>query len=110
MLSQPRPLFVWVTGEVSSALPILTAPMELDGERLRPAAVKVIAEEGNNAQLSVVIHEGKKRQVRRMCSAARLTVTCLKRVREGGLTLDETLKPGAWRYLTADEIAVLYRS
>lgn len=100
---------VWITGDISSALPVLTSPMELDGEHLHPAAVRVIEERGSTALLSMVIHEGKKRQIRRMCAAARLTVTRLKRIREGGLTLDETLKPGTWRFLTADELSELYR-
>lgn len=99
---------VWVTGEVSKAMPVLSAPMELDGEQLYPAQVQVIAHEGNTAFLSIVIHEGKNRQVRRMCAAAQLSVIRLKRVREGALTLDETLKPGTWRALTADELAKLY--
>ncbi len=97
----------WVTGDAASALPILSAPMELDGEKLRPALVRVIGENRDTTLLSIVIHEGKNRQVRRMCAAAGLKVTRLKRVREGQLPLDETLRPGQWRYLTAGETAKL---
>jgi 23S rRNA pseudouridine2605 synthase len=100
--------YTWVTGDVTAALSILSAPMELDGERLRPAAVRVVKADGETALLSIVIHEGKNRQVRRMCAAARLTVTRLKRVREGTLKLDEALMPGEWRRLKADEISQLY--
>lgn len=93
---------VAVTGDVERALPILAGPMELDGVPLAPARVRWL----RDGLLSVVIHEGKNRQVRRMCAAAGLTVIRLRRVREGGLTLGD-LKPGAWRRLTAEELAGL---
>ena len=51
----------------------------------------------------MVIHQGKKRQIRRMCAAAGLTVTRLCRIAEGGLELGR-LPPGRWRYLTAGEL------
>ena len=55
------------------------------------------------AALEITIHEGRNRQIRRMAQAAGLTVTRLKRVAEGGLTLGD-LKPGQWRVLTAEEL------
>ncbi len=97
---------VAVSGDLDAALPILQAPMELDGEPLAPALVRVLARRRDGGRLSVVIHQGKNRQVRRMCAQAGLTVTRLKRVREGELTLDG-LAPGAWRRLTAGEISRL---
>ena len=97
---------VWVTGDVKRALPILSAPMELDGVVLRPAAVRQIGWEGKRPVLSVVIHEGKNRQVRRMCAAAGLEVLRLIRVREGSLVLG-SLEEGKWRYLTKEELHVL---
>ncbi len=98
---------VWVTGDVGRALPILSAPMELDGEELAPARVRRGRATGGVTQLSVAIRQGKNRQVRRMCAQAGLEVLRLKRVREGGLTLDRTLKPGEWRKLTAQELLLL---
>ena len=98
---------VWVTGNVEKALPLLSAPMELDGERLLPAAVRRGKSTGSVTQLSVTIRQGKNRQVRRMCAAAGLSVLRLKRIREGGLLLDRTLVPGAWRPLTAAEVLLL---
>ena len=98
---------VWVTGNVEKALPLLSAPMELDGERLLPAAVRRGKSTGSVTQLSVTIHQGKNRQVRRMCAAAGLSVLRLKRIREGGLLLDRTLAPGAWRRLTEAELLSL---
>ncbi len=96
---------VTVQGDVDAALPILEGPMELDGVPLSPARVKVL---GQN-RLSIVIHEGKNRQVRRMCALAGLEVLRLKRVREGGLTLGD-LPKGQWRPLTAQEVQALERS
>jgi len=98
---------VWVTGDVKRALPILSAPMELDGDMLAPAKVRRGRVSGGVSQLSIVIHQGKNRQVRRMCAQAGLTVLRLKRVREGGLALDRSLSPGKWRTLTGQELLLL---
>ena len=95
---------VWVTGDTEQGVPLLRKPMKLDGVSLRPARVKVLGRGEGSTRLSVVIHEGKYRQVRRMCAQAGLTVVRLRRVREGKLLLGD-LKPGCWRYLTAEERA-----
>ncbi len=98
----------WVRGEVTeAALEALRAPMTLDGYRLRPAAVQLLRREDGGALLSVTIHEGRNRQVRRMCEQVGLRVTRLRRVREGSLTLGG-LPVGAWRYLTEEELAALW--
>lgn len=99
---------VWVTGSVDRALPILSGPMELDGDQLAPAKVRRGAVSGDVTQLSITIHQGKNRQVRRMCERAGLKVLRLKRVREGGLWLDRDLRPGKWRTLTAQELSALH--
>ncbi len=91
---------VTVEGDIEAALPILRGPMELDGEPLAPAGVELLP--GGN-KLSVTIHQGKNRQVRRMCAAAGLTVKRLRRVREGSLGLGG-LPPGKWRQLTEREV------
>ncbi|WP_297208939.1 pseudouridine synthase [uncultured Flavonifractor sp.] len=93
---------VWVAGDVERGLPVLRGPLALDGVALHPARVEVLGP----GLLSVTIHEGRNRQVRRMCQAAGLTVRRLRRVREGGLTLG-TLKSGCWRHLTAAELELL---
>ena len=97
---------VRVRGDVDAALPVLTGPMELDGQALRPARVRVLNRTPGGGTLSITIHEGKNRQVRRMCAAAGLEVAALKRVREGTLTLGG-LKPGEWRRLTREELRAL---
>lgn len=98
---------VWVAGDVDRALPILTAPMELDGEPIAPAQVGAGRRSEGVTQLSVVIHQGKNRQVRRMCAQAGLEVRRLKRVREGRVWLDRALRPGQWRPLTGEELRLL---
>ena len=95
---------VWVTGDVKRALPIMSAPMELDGEALAPAQVRRGRTSGGVSQLSITIRQGKNRQVRRMCAQAGLAVLRLKRIREGELLLDRTLAPGAWRRLRPQEV------
>ena len=90
---------VWVEGDVEAALPVLRGPMTLEGVPIHPADVERLGE----GVLSVTIHEGRNRQVRRMCAAAGLTVRRLRRVREGSLTLG-SLPPGRWRRLTEEEV------
>ena len=98
---------VWVTGDVSRGLPVLSGPMDLDGVPLSPAKVRRGRTSGGVTQLSITICQGKNRQVRRMCGQAGLKVLRLKRVREGGLCLDRTLGPGKWRRLEQSEVASL---
>ena len=93
---------VLVSGDMEAALPVLNGPMELDGVALAPAQVDRL---GPNL-LSFRIHEGKNRQIRRMCQQVGLTVKALRRVREGQVQLGG-LKLGKWRYLTEEEVAVL---
>ena len=72
--------------------------LTLDGVLLRPAAVSWQNEE----QLRIVLREGRKRQIRRMCELVGLQVLGLKRVRIGSVPLGQ-LPPGQWRYLRDDE-------
>lgn len=95
---------VWVNGDIRKGIPILSAPMELDGDLLSPAKVRTGRSSGGVTQLSITIHQGKNRQVRRMCAKAGLEVLRLKRIREGELELDRTIPVGKWRYLTDIEI------
>lgn len=97
---------VWVTGYVPGAEIRLARPIELDGYTIRKPEVKLFKAEGNRARLRVTIHEGRNRQIRRMCQAAGMTVTRLRRIREGSVWLGD-LAPGAWRHLTREEVARL---
>lgn len=94
---------VTVTGDVKDAAERLASITDLDGETIRPADVELISSEGKRALLSVTIHEGKNRQIRRMFQKVGMTVCRLQRVQEGNLRLDD-LPPGKWRYLTDIEI------
>ena len=82
----------------------LEALRSLDGEPIRPAQVRLCSRKGDRASLEIIIHQGKKRQIRRMCRTVGLQVLRLCRVGEGPLTLGG-LSPGDWRHLTADEVA-----
>jgi 23S rRNA pseudouridine2604 synthase len=90
---------VRVTGRLAKdGLALLNHGLSLDGEALRPAQVSW----QNRDQLRFVLHQGKKRQIRRMCELVGLTVTGLKRVRIGKVMLGD-LPVGQWRYLRDDE-------
>ena len=80
-------------------LKLLQHGLTLDGKALLPAKVTW----QNDDQLRFVLHEGKKRQIRRMCEAVGLKVIGLKRVRIGKVRLG-ALPPGKWRYLRKGEI------
>ena len=97
---------VSVYGPVFGAAERLSAVTDLEGEPIRPAQVKALRQTARTAELAVTIHEGKNRQIRRMCAACGLTVKRLCRVREHTLELGD-LPSGAWRYLTPDEVLAL---
>ena len=97
---------VWVSGQISGAPERLASVTELEGEPIRPARVEEISRDGEGALLQVTIHQGKNRQIRRMCAQVGLSVRRLQRIREGNLALGD-LKPGKWRYLTDVEIKLL---
>lgn len=82
----------------------LKRPVMLDGYRISPPQVKFISADpkSSSAELEITIHEGRNRQVRRMCAIAGMIVTRLVRIQEGNLLLGD-LPSGRWRYLSADE-------
>ncbi|MGB7988422.1 MAG: pseudouridine synthase [Candidatus Methylophosphatis roskildensis] len=79
-------------------LALLNHGLALDERKLKPAHVSW----QNEHQLRFVLREGRKRQIRRMCELVGLTVTGLKRIRIGSVTLSK-LPLGTWRYLRPDE-------
>ena len=97
---------VWVTNFAPEKLDALKEPIELDGYLIKRPKVRSVRQEPTRAILDVTIHEGRNRQVRRMCQAAGLEVARLKRISEGSLQLGD-LKPGAWRYLEPRELSQL---
>ena len=97
---------VTVSGPVEHAAENLRRIRDVAGMAIRAAEVQMLRREGNRAELRIVIHEGRNRQIRRMCARCGLEVLRLQRVREHCLELG-TLPLGQWRYLTAEEIAGL---
>jgi 23S rRNA pseudouridine2604 synthase len=81
-----------------NGLKLLNHGLSLDGKKLKPAQVS----RQNEDQLRFVLHEGRKRQIRRMCELVGLKVTGLKRVRIGRVMLGN-LPSGQWRYLGDNE-------
>lgn len=97
----------WVRGEdADRSAELLRQPMLIDGYRTAPAGVSIHERIPGGAVLDITIHEGRNRQIRKMCELAGLRVTRLCRMGEGSLTLGE-LPRGKWRDLTEDEIQSL---
>lgn len=94
---------VTVRGDIRGAAERLMAITELDGEPIAPAQAAEVARHEGQAVLRVTIHQGKNRQVRRMCAQIGLHVVRLQRIQEGSLLLGD-LPAGKWRYLTDQEL------
>lgn len=95
-----------VSGYTEDALERLKQPMMLDGYQIRKPDASLVRVSGEKARLRVTIHEGRNRQVRRMCAMAGMQVLRLIRVAEGALELGQ-LPKGKWRFLSKEEIAKL---
>lgn len=102
---------VTVTGYSDQRMEQLKQPVTLDGYTIRAPQVMLIrafSGPGRKAVMQVTIHEGRNRQVRRMCAMADMTVTRLIRIQEGPVKLGD-LPVGHWRYLTGDEVNALMK-
>ncbi len=88
---------------LEGALRRLREGVSIDGRTTAKAEVAVLRNAKNRTWLSIVLHEGRKRQIRRMCGLVGHPVIRLIRVRLGGLA-DPDLPAGKWRELTHDEI------
>ena len=98
---------VLVKGFATDSVERLLRPMTLDGHRLSKPGVRLLEDCGDgNARLLITIHEGRNRQVRRMCAIAGMQVKRLARIAEGPLELGP-LREGTWRHLTAQELEKL---
>jgi 23S rRNA pseudouridine2605 synthase len=89
------------------ALRQLREGVDLDDGRTAPARARLVQSHGDTAAIELVIHEGRKRQVRRMCSAVGHPVRRLVRTRIASVH-DRGLAPGAWRVLRPAEVRALY--
>jgi pseudouridine synthase len=101
---------VGVEGEPSEDdLEKLRRGVFLEGRRTAPARIQVLRRSLRKTLLRVEIHEGRKREIRKMFEALGYPVKGLLRVQFAGLTLDG-LRPGQWRYLKKTEVASLRKT
>ncbi len=101
---------VWVSGSAEqNAIRKLEQGVYIDGRKTAPAKVDVIDYTKGSALLSITIHEGRNRQVRKMCASVGFKVMNLKRVAEGGLTLGN-LPLGKWRHLSEGEVKLILKN
>ncbi|HVP91749.1 MAG TPA: pseudouridine synthase [Terriglobales bacterium] len=100
---------VRVEGEpAEEGLEKLRAGIFLEGRKTAPAEVRILRRTSHRTLLRLRIHEGRKREIRKMFEALGYPVTALLRVEFAGLTL-EGLRPGQWRYLKKAEVERLRR-
>ena len=88
---------------------MLREGVQIHGGITAPAKVRILREEKQGSVLEIKIHEGRNRQVRRMCSAVNLPVLQLERVAIGPLTLGR-LEQGSWRLVTQEELDGLIKA
>ena len=93
-------------GDIRTSVKKLTVMQELEGEVIRRPRVSLIEMKGQWAELQITIHEGKNRQIRRMCDVCGLKVTRLIRIAEGPVHLGD-LPPGKGREMTREEVSFL---
>ena len=94
---------VTVTGLTDEKLVRLSKPIEIDGYTTRPARVKLLSDLAETSVVEMKIHEGRNRQIRRMCEAVGLKVLRLKRTEIAGVRMGG-LKLGSWRELNEREL------
>ncbi len=83
--------------------------IEIDGRKTAPADAHIIDKSENRVVLEIILHEGRNRQIRKMCEALGLEVARLKRTHIGSIKLG-MLPQGQWRFLTDDEVHKLKAS
>lgn len=103
----PKTYLVWVEGRIrDQACDLFRSGVHNNGEFLRAESVRIVNRTAAATVLELVLCEGRKREIRRMCAAAGMTVLRLQRIRIGTLALGD-LESGRWRALTPAEIAGL---
>ena len=105
--SVPKVYRVKVGGEVSDEqYEILTSALIIDDYKIKPVDVVVSESDESGTVLKMTLHEGRNRQIRKMCEQVGLKVAKLTRVAIGDIALGN-LEYGKWRYLTKEEVAML---
>jgi len=101
---------VWVKGRMQPAAAArLKKGVELDDGITAPAKVTILGFGDKSCQIKLVLQEGRKREVKRMCAAVGHPVRSLRRTAFAGLRTHD-LRPGEWRYLTDEELTRLRKS
>ncbi len=99
----------WVDGRMTAATArSLSEGIELEDGPTAPAKVTILKTTNDSSRVRLVIHEGRKRLVKRMCAAVGHPVRDLRRLAMGSIRADGLI-PGEWRYLSDEEIATLKR-
>lgn len=97
----------WVTGEdLEVSLRNMGKSMDIDGYIIKPAKIEKLGTQQNTVKISITIHEGRNRQIRKMCMLCNLKLHRLMRVSEGDIFLGD-LRSGAWRHLSEEELLYL---
>jgi pseudouridine synthase len=97
----------WVRGKMEPAAAArLEAGVELEDGPTAPAKVSVLETRSGNSLVRLIIHEGRKREVKRMCAAVGHPVQTLRRITFAGIEVNG-MRPGEWRNLTEREVAGL---
>jgi 23S rRNA pseudouridine2605 synthase len=103
----PKLYTVKVKGMVTEEqLKKLNRPMVIDGYETQPAVAKILTMREEATSLGITLFEGRNRQIRKMCEQLELTVTSLRRVAIGAITLGN-LKSGCWKRLTRAQVDYL---
>lgn len=84
----------------------LNEPMVIDGYKIKPVTVALIAKKDGATTLRFTLSEGRNRQIRKMCEQVGLEVMRLRRIAVGELNIG-TLRPGQWRFLNHSETEYL---
>ena len=87
----------------------LSSGVVIDGRKTMPASVQVMSEDSDRSVLQITIHEGRNRQIRKMCEDVGLETIRLKRISMGSLKLG-SLGPGKFRELKKEEVSALKRA
>ncbi len=100
----PKTYRVTLRGEVGQdQLSIFRTGMSIDGRLTAPAQAEILLSEPDRTVVQVILTEGRNREIRRLCAVAGLEVIRLKRTAVGEARISG-LKPGAWRFLTSNEV------
>ena len=103
----PKIYHVRLNGEITpEALYELRQPMVIDGYRIRPVAVSIVARSDGNTVLRMELFEGRNRQIRKMCEVCGLNIERLQRIAIGDVRLGN-LRPGKWARLTGRQKSAL---